>query len=50
MQILQGLKFIHNELGICHGDLTCSSVLVDDGGTVKIGGYPLDIHFPLVKC
>ncbi|ODM15236.1 hypothetical protein SI65_09177 [Aspergillus cristatus] len=36
--ILQGLEYMHNALGICHGDLSCSTVLINDEGNVKIAG------------
>lgn len=36
VQILQGLKYIHNDLGICHGNLTCSTFLVNDEVHIKI--------------
>lgn len=36
MQILRGLKYIHNVLGIYHGNLACSSILRTDDGEVKI--------------
>lgn len=46
-QIFQGLKYIHNDLGICHGDLNCSTVLINDEGNVKISRYSIR-HSPIV--
>ncbi|RMJ22821.1 hypothetical protein PHISP_06310 [Aspergillus sp. HF37] len=36
--ILRGLKYIHNTLGISHGNVACSSILITDEGEVKITG------------
>ncbi|KAL3470210.1 hypothetical protein BJX99DRAFT_239887 [Aspergillus californicus] len=35
-ELLKGLKYIHNEVGITHGNLSCSTVILTDGGQVKI--------------
>lgn len=36
-QILRGIEYIHNALGICHGSIDLTSVLVTKEGGVKIG-------------
>lgn len=36
-QILHGIEYIHNALGICHGSIDITSVLVTKDGGVKIG-------------
>ncbi|KAH8431450.1 uncharacterized protein LDX57_009112 [Aspergillus melleus] len=38
LPILNGLKYIHDELGISYGGLGCSNILITQDGEVKISG------------
>lgn len=38
-QILNGLFYMHRELGLFHGNLSCSEVMLDYEGRVKIGRF-----------
>jgi len=38
VQIVDGLQFIHKELGLYHGRLDCDQILLDLEGRTKIGG------------
>ncbi|RAH53307.1 hypothetical protein BO85DRAFT_492134 [Aspergillus piperis CBS 112811] len=35
-ELLKGLKYIHDEVGITHGNLSCCTVVLTDRGQVKI--------------
>jgi hypothetical protein len=34
---LKGLKYIHDEIGIAHSNISCGTVLLTENGIVKIG-------------
>ncbi|KAE8397176.1 hypothetical protein BDV37DRAFT_289652, partial [Aspergillus pseudonomiae] len=36
--ILQGLRYIHEQVDICYGNLTCSDILINEQGEVRIAG------------
>ncbi len=36
-EVVSGLLCMHQELGLAHGALSCSTILLDDNGRVKIG-------------
>ena len=38
-QVVSGLLYIHEELGLAHGALNCSTILLDLNGRVKIGKF-----------
>ena len=31
---------MHDEIGVCHGDITCETILITYSGNVKIGELP----------
>ncbi len=37
LQIVDGLHFVHKELGLYHGRLDCDQILLDLEGRTKIG-------------
>jgi hypothetical protein len=38
-QVLYGLEYLHQELSLVHGSLSCKSILLKQDGTVKIGTF-----------
>ncbi len=38
-QVVSGLLYMHEELGLAHGALSCSTILLDLNGRVKIGKF-----------
>ena len=38
-QLLQGIKYIHETLGIAHGHITTNNILLDRLAKVKIGEF-----------
>ncbi len=38
-QVVSGLLYMHKELGLAHGALNCSTILLDLNGRVKIGKF-----------
>jgi serine/threonine protein kinase len=38
-QVVSGLLYMHEELGLAHGALNCSTILLDLNGRVKIGKF-----------
>jgi len=39
LQVVSGLLYMHEELGLAHGALNCSTILLDLNGRVKIGKF-----------
>jgi hypothetical protein len=40
LQVLHALVYIHEEMDICYGNLTCSDILINEQGEVQVGMYP----------
>jgi serine/threonine protein kinase len=38
-QLVAGLSYIHEELSLCHGELSCGTILLNLDGMVKIGKF-----------
>lgn len=41
---MAGLSYIHEEMALCHGDLSCGTILLSLDGMVKIGEFALPYH------
>lgn len=38
-QVVYGLEYLHQELSLVHGSLSCNNILLNQDGTAKIGTY-----------
>jgi serine/threonine protein kinase len=38
-QVVYGLEYLHQELSLVHGSLSCNNILLNQDGTAKIGMY-----------
>ncbi|EJD48434.1 kinase-like protein [Auricularia subglabra TFB-10046 SS5] len=41
VQVAEGLKYLHNEACVVHGDLKCQNVLITDGGDAVLADFGL---------
>jgi hypothetical protein len=39
IQVVYGLEYLHQELSLVHGSLSCDSILLKQSGAIKIGMY-----------
>ena len=49
VQVVTGLSYIHQELAIAHGKLSCSTILLDSSGRIKLGNFYAETSY-LAHC